>query len=101
MPSLKEIYLMPFNALAAAIRVFLRNRDRTKAFVRQPRVAATLKYTMLATLVVWLVIAVLNRDNSDDRLSEAFKSLWSNPSGEAPAQAPPAQTPPADDLPPH
>lgn len=99
MRSLKEIYLMPFNALAAAIRVFIRNRDRTKAFLRRPRVAATIKYGMLATLVVWLAIAMLERDG-DDRLSEAFRSLWTQGALQPPAEPPPASAPPADDMPP-
>jgi Flp pilus assembly pilin Flp len=77
MPSLKEIYLMPFNALAAAIRFFLKNRGRTKALVRRPNVALIVRYGMLATLLVWLLIAALTRDEDGNRLTDAIKTLWS------------------------
>lgn len=82
MPSLKEIYLMPFNALAAAIRFFLKNRNRTKALIRRPNVAAIVKYGMLATLVIWLAIALLTKDEDGNRLTEAVKALWSKATSE-------------------
>lgn len=82
MPTLKEMYLLPFKALAAATRVFIHNRNRTKAFIRKPVLANVIKYGMLATLLVWLLIALLNRDENDDRLNNAIKDLWSKTSGE-------------------
>ena len=80
---LKEIYLMPFRAIAAALKLFGRNRDRIREFSRRPRVATTLKYGMLITMLAWLAIALLNRDEDDSRLTDAVKNLWSTPtSGE-------------------
>ena len=100
MPTLKEIYLMPFHALAVATRVFLRNRSLSKGLTRKPRVAMFLRYAMLATLVIWLAIAAFTRDNDDGRLTDAIKSLWSDTSDErAQITQPPDDTPPATDLP--
>ena len=73
---IKAYYLAPFRALAAVFRTFGRNRRRLRDFTRQPRVAAVLRYGMLATLIVWLLIAYLNRDQQDDRLTEAVRGLW-------------------------
>ena len=75
MGQLKDMYLMPFRAIAAAMRMFVRNRNRVRDFARQPRVANTLKYGMMITLLLWLAIALFNRDD-DDRLAKALKDLW-------------------------
>lgn len=77
MMSYKEIYLLPFRALAAGVGIFARNRRRTKAFLKQPRVAKTIKYAMLLTLLAWLAIAFFTRDTEDDRLMTMLKNLWS------------------------
>ena len=82
MSSLKEMYLLPFKALAAATRVFIHNRIRTKAFISKPKLAKIAKYSMLATLLVWLLIALLTRGENDERLNEAMKDLWSKTSSE-------------------
>ena len=73
---IKAFYLAPFRALAAIFRTFGRNRKRLRDFTRKPRVAAVLRYGMLATLLVWLLIAVLNRGEQDDRLTDAVRGLW-------------------------
>ena len=73
---IKAYYLAPFRALAAMFRTFARNRKRLRDFTRRPRVAAALRYGMLATLIVWLLIAYLNRDQQDDRLTDAVHGLW-------------------------
>ena len=79
---IKAFYLAPFRALAAVFRTFGRNRKRLRDFTRQPRVAAALRYGMLATLLVWLLIAALNRDEQDDHLTNAVRGFWP---GETPA----------------
>lgn len=82
---IKAFYLAPFRAVAAMFRTFARNRKRLRDFTRQPRVAATLRYGMLATLLVWLLIAMLNRDENDDRLTDAVRGLWPAEPGQTPA----------------
>lgn len=94
MPSLKEIYLMPFHALAAATRVFLRNRNLSKGLTRKPKVAIVLRYAMLATLVIWLAIAAFTRGSDDGRLTDAIRSLWPKTTGDSAETAPaPGDTP--------
>ena len=73
---IKAYFLVPFRVLAAMFRTFGRNRRRLRDFTRQPRVAAALRYAMLATLLAWLLIAYLNRDQRDDRLTDAVRGLW-------------------------
>ena len=82
---IKAFYLAPFRAVAAMFRTFARNRKRLRDFTRQPRVAAALRYGMLATLLVWLLIAMLNRDENDDRLTDAVRGLWPAEPGQTPA----------------
>jgi hypothetical protein len=79
---LKHFYLAPFRAIAAAFRVFSRNRDRVRRFVRQPKVASVIKYGMLVTMLLWLAIALLNRDEDDSRLNDALRGLWSKSAGD-------------------
>ena len=73
---IKAFYLAPFRALAAMFRTFARNRRRLRDFTRQPRVATVLRYGMLLTLLAWLLIAALNREQQDDRLPDALRGLW-------------------------
>jgi len=79
---LKHFYLAPFRAIAAAFGVFSRNRDRVRRFVRQPKVASAIKYGMLVTMLLWLAIALLNRDEDDGRLNDALRGLWSKSAGD-------------------
>jgi hypothetical protein len=73
---LKDMYLMPFRAIASGIRLFARNRNRMREFVSQPVIAKILKYAMLLTLLIWLALALLAKDEDKNRLSEAVKELW-------------------------
>ena len=79
---LKHFYLAPFRTIAAAFRIFSRNRDRVRRFVRQPKVASAIKFGMLFTMLLWLAIALLNRDEDDSRLNDALRGLWSKPVGD-------------------
>ena len=55
----------------------MKNRNRVREFVSQPGIAKTLKYAMLLTLLVWLAIALLSKDDENNRLTEALNNLWS------------------------
>jgi len=77
---IKDFYLMPFRAIAAGGRLFGRNRRRIREFTRRPQLAEILKYGMLITLLTWLAVAMLNKEE-DNRLTEATKQLWSVPEG--------------------
>jgi hypothetical protein len=77
MEYLKDMYLMPFRAIASGMKFFVRNRNRVRDFVRQPGIARTLKYGMLLTLFIWLAIALLSKDEDNNRLTEAVNQLWS------------------------
>jgi len=74
---LKDMYLMPFRAIASGMKLFVRNRNRVRDFIRQPGIARTLKYGMLLTLFIWLAIALLTKDEDNNRLTEALNQLWS------------------------
>jgi hypothetical protein len=74
---LKDMYLAPFRAIAGLMKLFVRNRNRVRDFVRQPGIAKTLKYGMLLTLFIWLAIALLTKDEETNRLTEALDNLWS------------------------
>lgn len=74
---LKDMYLAPFRAIARLMKLFVRNRNRVRDFVRQPGIAKTLKYGMLLTLFIWLAIALLSKDEENNRLTEALNNLWS------------------------
>jgi len=84
---LKAAYLMPFRALAAALRLSVQNRQSIREFTQRPRVAGILKYGMMITLLTWLAVALLNREE-DDRLAEAMKGLWPALQEEEPRTAP-------------
>jgi len=87
----KESYLMPFRAIAAAIRRFSRNRGMIRDFGRRPGVATALKYGMLITMLLWFAIALLNRGEDDNRLTDAVEGLWSKPMGDEPRPPPSAE----------
>ena len=79
---LKDMYLAPFRAILAGMKLFVRNRNRVRDFVRKPVIANTLKYGMLLTLFIWLAIALLASDEQKNRLSQAVNELWSKTTGE-------------------
>jgi hypothetical protein len=77
MEYLKDMYLMPFRVISAGMKIFIRNRNRVRDFIRQPGIAKTLKYGMMLTLLVWLAIALLSKDEENNRLTDAVNNLWS------------------------
>lgn len=78
-----DMQRMPFRAIVAVMENFSRNRRRVRDFVRQPRIANTLKYGMMLTLLVWLVIALIFKGDEDNRLTEAANNLWSTTTGDS------------------
>ena len=68
---------MPFRVIVAVMENFSRTRKRIRDFVSQPRIAKTLKYGMMLTLLAWLVIALIFKGEENNRLSEAVNNLWS------------------------
>jgi len=78
-----DMQRMPFRAIVAVMENFSRNRRRVRDFVRQPRIANTLKYGMMLTLLVWLVIALIFKGDEDNRLTEAVNNLWSTTTGDS------------------
>lgn len=74
---LKDMYLIPFRAIVSGMKLFVRNRNRVRDFVRRPVIAKTLKYGMLLTLFIWLAIALLAKNEEDNRLTDALTNLWS------------------------
>jgi hypothetical protein len=78
------MYLMPFRAIVSGMKLFVRNRNRVRDFVRQPGIARTLKYGMLLTLFIWLAIALLIKDEENNRLTEALNNLWSKTVNDTP-----------------
>lgn len=85
---LKDMYLAPFRAILSGMKLFVRNRNRVRDFVRRPVIANILKYGMLLTLFIWLAIALLASDEEKDRLTQALKEMWSNTTGETPQSEP-------------
>ena len=79
---LKDMYLAPFRMIMSGMKLFVRNRNRVRDFVRRPVIANILKYGMLLTLFIWLAIALLASDEQKNRLSQAVKELWSTTTGE-------------------
>jgi hypothetical protein len=78
------MYLMPFRVIVSGMKLFVRNRNRVRDFVRQPGIARTLKYGMLLTLFIWLAIALLIKDEENNRLTEALNNLWSKTVNDTP-----------------
>jgi Flp pilus assembly pilin Flp len=72
-----EMQRMPFRAIVAVMENFNRNRKRIRDFVRRPRIANTLKYGMMLTLLAWLVIALIFKGDEGNRLTDAVNNLWS------------------------
>lgn len=77
MPSLKEIWLMPFSAIGKAAGLFMRNRKRIHDLAKRPRAAAFVRIAATLILLIWLAIAFFSSEEGDNRLTDAVKSLWS------------------------
>ena len=68
---------MPFRVIVAVMENFSRTRKRIRDFVSQPRIASTLKFSVMLTLLVWIVIALFTMGEEDNRLTDAVNDLWS------------------------
>ena len=73
---------MPFRVIVAVMENFSRTRKRVGDFVKRPRIANTLKYGMMLTLLAWLVIALIFKGDEGNRLTDAVNNLWSTTTGE-------------------
>ena len=77
-----DMQRMPFRVIVAVMENFSRTRKRIRDFVSQPRIASTLKFGMMLTLLVWIVIALFTMGEEDNRLTDAVNNLWSTATGE-------------------
>jgi len=75
---------MPFRVIVAVMENFSRTRRRIRDFVSRPRIASTLKFGVMLTLLVWIVIALFTIGEEDNRLTDAVNELWSTTTGETP-----------------
>ena len=72
----RELYAAPFRLISAAAGIFASNRNRIRNFLSIPRVANTLKYGMVLTLLIWLAIAMLAKEEDKKRLNDAVRDFW-------------------------
>jgi len=75
---------MPFRVIVAVMENFSRTRKRIRDFISRPRIASALKFGMLLTLLVWLVIALIYMGEEDNRLADEVNNLWSNTTDDIP-----------------
>ena len=72
----RELYAAPFRLISAVAGIFVRNRNRIQNFLSIPRVANTLKYGMVLTMLIWLAIAMLAKEEDKKRLNDAVRGFW-------------------------
>ena len=72
----RELYAAPFRLVSAVVRIFISNRNRMRNFLSIPNVANTLKYGMVLTLLIWLAIAMLAKEEDKKRLNDAVRGFW-------------------------
>ncbi len=74
---LKNYLRVPFVMIVWVMETYAKNRERFRSFISQPRVAATLKWAIVMTAVVWIAVGFMASDEDRGRLTEAVKGLWS------------------------
>jgi hypothetical protein len=72
----RELYAAPFRLISAVVDIFVSNRNRIRDFLSIPRVANTLKYGMVLTMLIWLAIAMLAKEEDKKRLNDAVRGFW-------------------------
>jgi hypothetical protein len=72
---LRELYATPLRLLAAAMELYVANRNRLKAWLARPRVAAWMRGLVLLTALAWLLIFLFAGDEHGERLDRAFEEL--------------------------
>ena len=83
--NIKAFYLLPIRLLAVAIGVYHSNRNRLRILMARPRLAAALKFAIVVTSLVWLLVVLIASDDESNRLSEAIKQMWSQSTSDGPA----------------
>ena len=72
----RELFAAPFRLISAVVDIFVSNRNRIRDFLSIPRVANTLKYGMVLTMLIWLAIAMLAKEEDKKRLNDAVRDFW-------------------------
>lgn len=75
---LKAYLRVPFVMIVWVMETYAKNRERLRAFLAQPRVAGTLKWAIVLTAVVWLVVGFMASDEDRGRLTETLKAFWTD-----------------------
>lgn len=82
---------MPFRLVTAAMRIFSSNRNYIRELKEQGVVANVLKYGALITVVLWLALALLAKNEDKNRLNESLNRFWSEVSDSVPDTSPEEQ----------
>lgn len=74
---LKNYLRVPFVMIVWVMETYTKNRERLTHFLAQPRVATTLKWTIVLTMLVWVVVGLMASEEDRGRLTDALKGFWS------------------------
>jgi len=68
---------VPFVFIVWMMETFTKNRNRIKEYLARPRVSFAFKVMLAMTALAWVTIAIVASEDSQSRLSNAIKGLWS------------------------
>lgn len=74
---LKAYLRVPFVMIVWVMETYASNREKLRAFMARPRTARTFKAVIAATVVVWIVVALIANEQQGQRLTDAVQGLWS------------------------
>lgn len=76
MEAFKSLFAPAYRLVLSIARIFSDNRRRIRDLTSRPGIARALRLGMLATLLVWLIVALLTQEQQQDRLRQALEGLW-------------------------
>ena len=75
---LKAYLRVPFVMIVWIMETYASNRTRLRVFMAQPRVTTAFKVMLALTAVIWLGIALMAKEESGQRLTDAISDLRSD-----------------------
>lgn len=69
-------FALPFRVFSFFMGHFIRNRNKLKAFMSQPRVSTAFTLAISFTMLVWIGVVLFSTEADRGRLTDTVMGLW-------------------------
>ena len=76
--AVKAYLRVPFTVIVWMMETYSKNRLRLRIYMAQSRTKTMFKWAITVTMLAWIVIALIAREDQGQRLNDAIQGGWAD-----------------------